>query len=472
MTTPLWATDATDLASAIAARKVSCVEVMTSVVERIAALNPHLNAIVDDRTDEALRAAERADRAIAVGEPLGALHGVPVTIKINVDVEGQPTSNGLPALAHNIAPGDSPLVARLREAGAIIVGRSNAPELSMRITTVNPLHGRTYNPWDGDASAGGSSGGAGAAAAAGFGPIHHGNDIGGSLRAPAFCNGVVTIKPTQGRIAAFSPSATAERGLLSTLMSTQGAIARSVADVRLATRIMAQEDPRDPWWVPAPFDGAPLAGPIRVAVTRNGHGVTVHPGILELIDRTAGFLSDAGYDVVEVEPPSVMEPAGEWFRSGITELKLTLDQVVRAHGSSELQTIFDRYYERGEILDLAGYRAGLSERTRMVREWGMFLADHPLVLTPYLLCPTYPWNGDLEPESATQELFDAAIYSYSMNLLGLPAGMVPIDLVDGLPAGVQLVGRRYREDVVLDAMAAVEARAGRLVERLWARESD
>ncbi|PYS44380.1 MAG: amidase, partial [Acidobacteria bacterium] len=175
-------------------------------------------------------------------------------------------TNGLPAFANLIAPADSPLVRSLRRAGAIIVGRTNTPEVSMRATTWNPLHGRTWNPWHPDASPGGSSGGAGVAAAAGFGPIHHGNDIGGSLRFPAFTNGVATLKPTPGRIPAFNPSAAVERGLLAQLTSVQGAIARTVADVRLATRVMAAGDPRDPWWVPAPFDGEPLAKPIRVAV--------------------------------------------------------------------------------------------------------------------------------------------------------------------------------------------------------------
>ena len=190
-----------------------------------------------------------------------------MTIKVNVDQEGQATTNGLPAFANLIAPGDAPIVRNLRRAGAIIVGRTNTPELSMRATTVNPLHGRTWNPWHPDASPGGSSGGAGAAAAAGFGPIHHGNDIGGSLRFPAFANGVATIKPTPGRVPAFNPSATVERGLLAQLTSVQGAIARTVADVRLATRVMAGGDVRDPWWVPAPFDGEPL----REANSRRCH---------------------------------------------------------------------------------------------------------------------------------------------------------------------------------------------------------
>src|SRR5271168_2663185 len=269
---------------------------MISVVDRIRSLNPKLNAIVVDLTGEALAQAAAADRKLQTLDEPGPLFGVPITIKVNVDQQGQATTNGFPAFANVIAPADAPIVRNLRRAGAIIVGRTNTPELSMRATTVNPLHGRTWNPWHPDASPGGSSGGAGAAAAAGFGPIHHGNDIGGSLRFPAFANGVATIKPTQGRIPAFNPSATSERGLLAQLTSVQGAIARTVADVRLATRVMAGGDSRDPWWVPAPFEGEPVERPIRVAVTHNSHGYPIHPGISQLIDRSAGYLCDAGYE--------------------------------------------------------------------------------------------------------------------------------------------------------------------------------
>src|SRR6266581_6276091 len=273
---PMWQASAVEVAGGIREKRFSCSEVMVSVVNRIRELSPKLNAIVIDLTDQALAEAAAADRALNRGVEPGPLFGVPVTIKVNVDQEGQATTNGLPAFADLIAPSDSPVVRNLRRAGAIIVGRTNTPELSMRLTTANPLHGRTWNPWHPDASPGGSSGGAGAAAAAGFGPIHHGTDIGGSLRFPAFTNGVTTIKPTPGRIPAFNPSATAERGLAAQLMSVQGTIARTVDDVRLGTRVMVQHDPRDPWWVPVPFDGAPLAPPIRVAVTHNSHGYPMH----------------------------------------------------------------------------------------------------------------------------------------------------------------------------------------------------
>jgi amidase len=465
----LWQASAVEVAAGIREKRFSCSEVMVSVVERIRALNPSLNAIVIDLTDQALAEAAAADRALKSLSAPGPLFGVPVTIKVNIDVEGQPTTNGLPALANLIAPADSPLVRHLRRAGAIIVGRTNTPEVSMRATTVNPLHGRTWNPWHPDASPGGSSGGAGAAAAAGFGPIHHGNDIGGSLRFPAFANGVATLKPTPGRVPAFNPSAAVERGLLAQLTSVQGAIARTVEDVRLATRVMAGGDPRDPLWVPAPFDGEPLAKPIRVALTRNSHGYAIHPGITRLIDRTARYLSEAGYDVVEVEPPPILEPARGWFTVLLTELKGTLGPIVDQYGSDELRRIFGWYYELGKILDLDGYRAGLADRTRMMRAWSVFLDSYPLVLTPFLMRPTYPWNYDAQGLMQTKDLFDSSLYSYGVNYLGLPAGVVPIDLVEDLPAGIQLVGRRFREDVILDAMAAIEQRAGRLVNRLWER---
>jgi amidase len=432
-------------------------------------MNPKLNAIVVDLSDRALKEASAADLAFkSLAEP-GPLFGVPVTIKINIDVEGQATSNGLPAFANLIAPGDSPVVRNLRRAGAIIVGRTNTPEVSMRVTTVNPLHGRTWNPWHPEASPGGSSGGAGVAAAAGFGPIHHGNDIGGSLRFPAFANGVATLKPTPGRIPAFNPSAIIERGLLAQLTSVQGAIARTVADVRLATRTMAGGDARDPMWVPAPFDGEPLSKPIRVAVTSNSHGYPMHAGISGLIDRAAGCLRDAGYEVVEAEPPSILEPARGWFSVLLTELKGTLDPIIEQHGSEEMRRIFGWCYEMGHLLDLDGYRAGLADRTRMMRAWSLFMATYPLVLTPFLMRPLYPWNYDAQGFAQAKDLFAAAVYSYGTNYLGLPAGVVPIDLVEALPAGVQIVGRRFREDTILDAMEVIENSVGFLVDRLWAR---
>ena len=467
-----WKRSACEQAKAIAAGHVSSEEVVTDVVARIRARNGDINAITYDLGDDAIVAALEADRALAAGGPIGPLHGVPVTIKVNVDVAGQPSPNGIAALAGVIATDDAPITRNLTRAGAIVVGRTNAPEYSMRLTTWNPMHGRTVNPWHPDASPGGSSGGAGAAAAAGFGAIHHGNDIAGSLRFPAFTCGVATVKPTQGRLPTFNPSATADRGLLSALMSAQGTIAREVCDVRLGTRVMCEPDPRDPLHVPLPFDGAPLPGPVRVAVTRNTHGFAAHSGVLALIDRAATALSDAGYDVVEVEPPPIVDAARAWFRAGITDVKHQLGAAVEKNGSDELRRIFATYYEIGELLDLTGFQDALAQRTGLIRRWTMFLDEHPLVLCPFLFRPTYPWDYDARGEAEVRELWEASIYSCGFNFLGLPTGLVPVDLVEGLPAGVQVVGRRFREDTICDALETLESAVGVLTRRLWARDGD
>ena len=471
MTDHLWQRSAVEIADGIRSKTFSCREVMESVVGRIRKLNGDLNAIVYDYTEEALAEARRADDDLAAGRVRGPLHGVPATIKENVDQKDKPTPNGLPALEKVIAPDDAPLVRNLRNAGAIFVGRTNTPELSMRATTDNPLHGRTRNPWHPEASPGGSSGGAGAAAAAGFGPIHHGNDIGGSLRFPAFACGVATVKPTPGRVPAWNPSATAERGLLAQLMSVQGAICREVRDVRLATRIMAGRDARDPWWIPAPFDGEPLAKPIRVAFTKNAHGYPIHPEIAKALDKVAGWLAAAGYAVEEVEPPPVTEPARAWFSVAVAEMKTMLFPLGKQYGSPTIQDIFAWYERMADLANAPDYMLGIADRTRMTRAWNVFLEQYPLIITPFLMRPTFPWNYDAQGYEQTKDLFDSAIYSYGINYLALPAGMAPVGLVDGLPAGVQIVGRRFREDVILDAMAVVENHVGVLAKTLWKRST-
>jgi amidase len=473
MASSLWQLSAVQTAQGIRDGDFSASEVLESVLERVADVNPRLNAIVYDCSDEARETAARADRARAAGETLGPLHGVPVTIKINVDQKGTPNSNGLPAFAELMATEDAPIVANLRRAGAVIIGRTNTPELSMRGTTDNPLHGRTLNPWADEATPGGSSGGAAAAAAAGCGMVHHGNDIAGSLRFPSSACGVATVKPGLGRVPAYNPSAPAERGMLAQLMSVQGAICRDAADVRLATAVMAAGDPRDPWWVPVPFEGMESLSPadVKVAVTTESYGYPIHDEIVGLIEQAADVLSDAGYRVERVATPSVAEAAQGWFDVAFYEVKMTLDPIARQHGSDALKNIFDWYYTLGNLVDADGYREGIAERTRMTREWSVFLNEYPLVLSPFLMQPTYGWNYDAGSEANTHDLFRSAIYSAAMNYLGLPAGVLPGGYAGGLPCGIQIIGRRFREDLILDAMTHVESAVGVLTRELWNRES-
>ena len=205
MTEPLWKWDAGALAAAIRAREISAREAVTSCVERMHAVNPRINAVTVDLSQEALALADRADAAVARGDALGTLHGVPVTIKENVDQEGCATVNGVEAYRDAIASADSPVVANWKKAGAIIIGRTNTPAFSFRLDTVNEFRGRTYSPWSRAHTPGGSSGGASASVAAGITPLAHGNDIAGSVRYPAYCTGLAGLRPSFGRVPAYNP---------------------------------------------------------------------------------------------------------------------------------------------------------------------------------------------------------------------------------------------------------------------------
>ena len=466
-TDQLWQKSAVELAQGIQQRTYSATEVLTSVFARVDAINPQLNALVEDHRESAFAQARQADNK---SDNLAPLHGVPVSIKINADVRGHSNNNGIPAFKDIIAPDNAPIVQNLIDAGAIIVGMTNAPEFSMRGTTDNPLYGLTHNPWGEQLSPGGSSGGAGAAAAAGFGPIHHGNDIGGSLRFPATTCGVATVKPGFGRVPAFNPSATSERGMLAQMMSVQGIICRQTKDVALGMRSIIQHDPRDPWHVPMPFAGPQIDQPIKVAFTKNPHGYPIHQEIQNNLEHAAKLLANAGYVVEEVEPPPITEPAQGWLNVALLEIKLTLDQLARAHGSKTVQQVFDAYYTMSDMVDLEGYFSGIAQRTRMVREWSIFLAEYPLVLTPFLMQPTYTYDYD-ETYAGAKDLFDAAIYSFGLNYLGFPAGNIAAGFANNLPSGVQIVGQKFREDLILDAMQVIEDEVGVMAHHLWQQEN-
>jgi amidase len=463
---PLWQWSACDLAAAISAGDVSSLEAVGSVVDRVRATNHAVNAIVDDLGDDALRQAEEHDRTLRHSGPIGPLHGVPVTVKENVDQKGRATPNGVKAFAGIIAPDDAPVVRNLLDAGAIVVGRTNTPEFSFRATTVNELHGRTFNPWNDHTSAGGSSGGAAAATMMGYGPLGHGNDIGGSLRFPAYCCGAATVKPGLGRVPAYNPSAAAERGILAQLMSVQGLIGREVRDVRLGMRCLVRYDPRDPWQVPMPFDGPREQQP-KVAFTKNTFEFELHPAVSTALDNAREALTKAGYQVEDVEPPLLRETAEHAVRCLFGETKLLMGPDIAKHGSTTVNAVFEEYYRQFPPFEGEELVRAMAQRNRFIRAWTVFLDDYPLVLTPFLPAPPFEWNRDEQGAEGVREVLGAAVYSYSMNLMGLPAACVPAHFDEGLPIGVQIVGRRFREDQILDAAEVVEQSAGVMAQRLW-----
>jgi len=242
----LWEHGAVELAEIIRTGQASSVEVVEAHLARIESVNNSVNAMVKTLSEQALDRASEIDNALGKGEKLGPLAGVPFTVKENIDFAGLPTTNGLPGLAEAIAPSDAPVVERMRGAVGVAIGRTNLPDMGLRVHTDSALHGLTRNPWNHDRTAGGSSGGEAVSLATGMSPIGLGNDIGGSLRNPASCCGIASIKPTMGRIPHANVIPIEDEGVVAQHMVAEGPMARRVADVRLGLSILAGGCPRSP----------------------------------------------------------------------------------------------------------------------------------------------------------------------------------------------------------------------------------
>ena len=459
--TELWKWDAADLAQGIRTRAISAREATQACQDRLAAVNPSLNAVVLATAETALAEADAADQAVRRGEALGLLHGVPLTTKINVDFAGLPNSNGCLPLANNTAPGDSAVVANLRRAGAVFLGRTNTPALSMRWFTENALHGRTLNPWSAGHTPGGSSGGAAAAVAAGIGPIAHGNDLGGSIRYPAYACGVAGIRPSFGRIPAYNPSTVGERPLSGQLMSTQGPLARRVRDLRLALAAMSAPDPRDPWHMPVPLAGPPLPRPLRVAFCVDPVGAGgVHPEVQAAVLQAARWLEEAGYAVEEATPPGFAAAAQDWDAFAHGEALLFMGEAFDRLADEGAQATFGymvKHTHPPELKEMLGLAA---RRTGHQRAWALWQQQYPLLLCPVSNEPPFHQGLDVAGQQGFDRVYAAQQPLLAAPLLGVPAASVPTGLTaEGLPMGVQLTGPRWREDLVLDAAEVIEARA-------------
>jgi len=434
--------------------------VVEAHLERIETLNPKVNAVTVTLAEQSLQAADEADRRLAAGHEVGPLHGVPFTVKENVDVTGTATTWGLAAAAGAIADTDAPQVAHLRAAGAIPIGRTNMPDFALRWHTDNALHGPTVNPWDAGRTPGGSSGGEAAALATGMSPLGVGNDLGGSLRWPSQCCGVTAIRPTLGRVPGASVVEPINAPIGIQLFNSQGPMARRVADLRVALEVMSRPSPRDPWYVPAPITGPPVEGPVKVAVVRDPGGIGVDPQVAGGVDRTARELSAAGYAVEEIEPPSIMEAFQGWSQLISWDFE-ALRAVFEALGSPDALTFYSISRQSLPPPEVGSLASLFVTRQALIRQWSEFLDHHPLVLAPVATVPPFPLGTDLDSMGVAQFVM-AMRMVVAVNFLGLPSAAVPVGVADGLPQAVQLIGARFREDVCLDAAEALEGRVGTL----------
>ena len=458
MNKPLWRLGACELAALIRQREVSAREAATSVLARIAEVNPRINALPEVMAEQALATADACDRALAAGLAPGPLHGVPVSIKVNVDTAGHATTDGIVAAKDNIATTDSPLVASLRAAGAVIVGRSNTPAFSLRWFTDNDLHGRTLNPFDAQVTPGGSSGGAAAAVATGMGPIAHGNDYGGSVRYPAWACGVVGLRTTVGRVPSYKASAP-NRGPSNQMMSVQGPLTRSVADARLALAVMAQGSPLDPQWVPAPLTYAEGDRPLRVAVFKRHAAFDADPGVVAAIEQAAAWLAAAGCEVEEVEPPHFEEGAQLWRQLVMDDLRRGGQAAVEAMGDAGVKSALRGYMAGLQPLDSDQTLEALARRFNICRDWAVFFDRWPVLLMPNSWQRQFAIDADIGSADQVDRLVRAQSPLLGTAMMGLPGLSVPTGLVQGLPTGVQLVAGRFREDQALRAGEIIEAAA-------------
>ena len=454
--TDLCFTSAVELAELIRRRALSPVEITRAVLERIERLNPRLGAYVMVHAERALGEARAAERAVMAGEPLGPLHGVPISIKDNLWTAGERTTYGSRLLAEFVAPEDAPSVARLRAAGAIFIGRTNLPEFAWRGSTDNPLFGESRNPWDLTRTPGGSTGGGAAAVAAGLGPLALGSDGAGSIRIPASFCGLVGLKPTFGRVPMYPAAGGNE------LVAHVCPLARTVRDVALMMSAIARHDPRDPFALPDDDVGylaacdESLGAPVRIAWSADLGFASVEQETRETAETAARAFAEIGVTVEEANPD-------------LGDLSVILNTLyggaqagAHAARSPEQKAQMDpdlvAYAEASAGLSVVEYLRAVAARQAMVDALRRFFERYDLLLTPTLCLPAFPLGVVGPSEVAGRKVTHLGwTLCYPFNYSGQPAVSVPAGFTaSGLPVGLQIVGRRGEDTLVLRAAATFE----------------
>ena len=445
---------ATEMAALVRSKQVSAEELVRAHLHRIGQVNPALNAVCKVDADGALEAARAADAALARGDTLGPLHGVPITIKDSFDTKNLVSTGGTTGRAQHVPASDATAVARLRAAGAIILGKTNTPELTISYETDNLIYGRTNNPYDLTRTSGGSSGGAAAILAVGGAALELGSDTAGSIRIPAHFCGIAGLKPTFGRVSRaghiIPPGGVVGR------QTHVGPMARSVADLALSLSIIAGLDPEDPDVVPvinADHTKVKTKG-LRVAYFSEFEKGTVSTEIRQAVTDTVTMLSAAGMECIEARP-DCFEAADEIavaLNSGDGGEYYRL--LLRRYGTTNLHPATARFLQnvRGGVISGRKYSDVLMEWAALREVALKFMTQFDL-----LICP--PCNGPAPKHGGTGSLDFTAAYFF--NYVGWPAAVVRAGKsAEGLPIGVQVVGRPWREDNVLAVALLIEQKLG------------
>ena len=448
---------AKSIARAIRDKSVSVSEVVEAHLRRIEEVNPVINAVVQLAPERARAEARELDDALARGEVRGPLHGVPITMKDSFDTEGIVSTGGTLGLADYVPERDATPVARLRAAGAVLLGKTNTPELTMAAETDNLVYGRTNNPFDVSRTPGGSSGGGAAIITAGGSPLDLGTDTGGSIRFPSHYCGIAGLKPTTGRVPRTGHIIGPDMGAAQSL-TVVGPMARYVEDLELAFPIIAGPDYRDPHIVPVPI-GDPgevdLAG-LRVAYYSEAAGATPTPETARAVRDAAAALADAGASVSE-ESPSALSSAEDTFLALIGADGFAWgDRLLERSGTTREHHWITRWKETANPLSTGDYTALLEELDRFRSGMIEFMETHDLIV-----CPISAGPALLHGSTFDEEQLRGLGYSGVYNLTGWPSAIVRVGTSpEGLPIGVQMVARPWREDVSLAAARVLEGAFG------------
>jgi amidase len=456
MTTQPWQMDGSEISRLVREKKLSAREVVDSYSERIDATNAKLNAIVL-RTDEY---AHQQARLVDDGAITGPLAGVVATSKINTDHVPFPMDNGVRAFKDNASPSTHSCIKGLEESGAAFIGRTNAPAISMRFHTGNELHGETINPHNPLITPGGSSGGAGVAVATGMCAIGQGNDVGGSIRFPAFCNGIYGLRPTVGRMSTGGSNATL-RTFMGSIMATNGPLARTMADIRLGYGAMLHPNWADPLWVPARTEFDTGSSPRRIAIVINDE-LGIDPYVQLILREAADTFRTAGYEVDEVNPPLLDSIFSLWTQLAVTDVMNAILPALPFLDDPGLTRAFNSWLPTFPEESTKTLMDGLHQRELVLRAWNQFFDQYPLVMMPSWNKPFMRANEDIETDDAMQHVADDGRYMLSMCALGLPALALPMGVRDGVPSGVQIAAHMWREDLLLQAGDAFEAVRGKV----------
>ncbi len=454
MSDDLWRWTASSLTTAVREKELSSREVIQAHLDRIEAVNGTVNAVTQVLVDEALIAADAADTAIASGAETGPLHGLPITVKENLDVAGSVTSFGVVTYKDNLAESDAPVIQHLKQAGAIVIGRTNMPDFGMRWHTDNDLHGATVNPWNPAYTPGGSSGGEGAALASGMSPLGIGNDMGGSTRQPAVNCGVAGLRPTSGRVSRVMSRSFDDPPLFyEQAACVNGPMARCIADLGLALEVLQQPDPSDPLWTPTAEPPAPGMQPLPIGLVKDPSGDGVAPGVAQALATAARSLDDAGYRVEEIEAPLIEEAEETIQRLYETEFDCYLDDILPLVSRDAARILTAIVAEKA---DAARYRDAIAKRYRIAQAWSSLMETYPLILGPVSTLEPFAVGYDTGGAEVLWRLIRSFRLTELCNLIGLPSVAVPVLVHRGVPQGVQIIGRRFDDLRCLEAAERIE----------------